>query len=85
MLFPAVNDLTNENMNRYGLVIAVAKCARKLTDMENSERENADAYVVKEFSDKYSSRKENKEEKAVIEAINKIYDGEYSVRIPGIK
>ena len=39
MLYPTVQDLTNENVNRYMLVIATAKCARHLIDKANDEHE----------------------------------------------
>lgn len=83
MIYPSIEELTNENVNRYALVIATAKCARSITDeyvrqkkiAENQIANNKDAdkclasYITKELCD----------EKAVRIAINRIKEGEYSV------
>ena len=39
MLYPNVQDLTNDKVNRYKLVIATAKGARHIIDKANAERE----------------------------------------------
>ena len=41
MLYPNVQNMTSDKVNRYMLVIATAKCARKITDMMSEEREAA--------------------------------------------
>ena len=38
MLYPTVQDLTNDKVNRYKLVIATAKCARHIIDKANEEQ-----------------------------------------------
>lgn len=40
MLYPNVQEMTNDKINRYMLVIAAAKCARRITDkvLEEAER-----------------------------------------------
>ncbi|MBQ4317187.1 MAG: DNA-directed RNA polymerase subunit omega [Clostridia bacterium] len=82
MLYPTVQELTNDKVNRYKLVIATAKCARHLIDKANDERENEEMYR-NEF-DRYG--KETKTsyellltEKPVSVAVQKLYDGEYNI------
>lgn len=82
MLYPTVQELTNDKVNRYKLVIATAKCARHLIDKANDERENEELHRA-EF-DRYG--KETKTsfevlltEKPVSVAVQKLYDGEYSI------
>lgn len=83
MLYPTVQELTNDKVNRYKLVIATAKCARHLIDKANDEREN-DELHKNEF-DRYSkdNNKSNYElllsEKPVSVAVQKLYEGEYSI------
>lgn len=83
MIYPSIEELTNENVNRYALVIATAKCARSITDeyvrqkkiAENQISGNKDAdkclasYISKELCD----------DKAVRIAINRIKSGEYTI------
>ena len=42
MLYPNVQEMTNDKINRYMLVIAAAKCARRITDKVLEEAELAD-------------------------------------------
>ncbi len=82
MLYPTVQDLTNDKVNRYKLVIATAKCARHLIDKANDERENEEIY--KSEYDRYGKEtKSNYEllltEKPVSVAVQKLYDGEYNI------
>ena len=41
MLYPNVQKMTNDKVNRYMLVIAAAKCARRITDQMTEEAEQA--------------------------------------------
>ncbi len=81
MLHPNVQDLTNEKVNRYSLVIATAKCARHIIDKANEEKELEEQFKTE--GDRFS--KDNKEpdilltEKPVSIAVQKLYDGEYSI------
>ncbi len=82
MLYPTVQELTNEKVNRYKLVIATAKCARHLIDKANDERENEELH--KNEFDRYSKEpKSNYElllsEKPVSVAVQKLYEGEYTI------
>ena len=81
MLYPTVQDLTNEKTNRYKLVIATAKGARHIIDKYNAEHELEEHRKAE--SDRYS--KDFKEddillrEKPVSIAVKKIYDGDYKI------
>lgn len=82
MLYPTVQDLTNDNINRYSLVIATAKCARHIIDKANEERELEEKRRID--TDRFSkdSKSENDillTEKPVSIAVQKLYDGEYTI------
>ena len=79
MIYPAVEELTDHGrINRYMLVIAVAKCARMVTDEYVKQRENAERMITNKETDKSLAsmiRKEYRDDKAVRTAINRIHDG----------
>ncbi len=83
MLYPTVQDLTNDKVNRYKLVIATAKCARHLIDKSNAEREEEEARRVE--ADRFSKDAKASDsdilltEKPVSLAVQKLYDGEYTI------
>ena len=82
MLYPNVQDLTNDKVNRYKLVIATAKCARHLIDKANEELVSEELYkadgdrLVKEAK---SDSEILLNEKPVSIAVQKLYDGEFSI------
>lgn len=75
MLYPSVQDLTNNNVNRYMLVIAAAKGARYITYKQNQDEEYND--IRKELDKNYVEDDPN--EKAVSTAVNKFQKGDFSV------
>ncbi len=80
MLYPTPDELSRGKYNRYTLVVAAAKCARKVTDEYVKQRENAEKLISNKETDKSLAsmiRKEYRDEKAVTVAINSILDGEY--------
>ena len=82
MLYPNVQDLTNEKVNRYRLVIATAKCARHLIDKANDERELEELRRLE--TDRFGKESKNENdillfEKPVSLAVQKLYDGEYTI------
>lgn len=82
MIKPTIADLTKDEMNRYELVIAIAKCARRVTDEYVEQRERADRMIANRETDKPLAAligKEYRDEKAVKTAINRFYDGQYQV------
>jgi DNA-directed RNA polymerase subunit K/omega len=82
MIKPTIADLTKDEMNRYELVIAIAKCARRVTDEYMEQRERADRMIANRETDKPLTSligKEYRDEKAVKTAINRFYDGQYQV------
>ena len=83
MINPSVDELTQQNRyNRYTLVIAVAKCARMVTDEYVSQRENAERMLANKETDKSLAaliKKDFRDEKAVRIGINRLYNGEYRI------
>ncbi len=81
MLYPNVQDLTNDKVNRYKLVIATAKCARHITDKANAEREYEELRRIE--NDRFGKDSKNDDsllsEKPVSVAVQKLYDGEYKI------
>lgn len=83
MLHPTIDELTNQEFNRYEIALATAKCARMFTDeyvkqKEAAERamgnsKDADRSVINKLN------KEYREEKAVKNALTKIKAGEYKL------
>ena len=65
---PSVEEMTNEELNRYELVIATAKCARLITDEYVEQRAYAEKHVERKETDKSISAlidKDLRDEKAV--------------------
>lgn len=83
MIYPSVTELTKDGeINRYELVIATAKCARKITDEYVAQRELAEKAVANKETDKTVSAlltKEFRDDKAVRTAINRLQSGEYEI------
>ena len=83
MIYPSVDELTQNNKyNRYTLVIAVAKCARMVTDEYVAQREAAERMLANKETDKSLAsliRKDFRDEKAVRIAINRLYQDEYRI------
>ncbi len=75
MLYPSVQDLTNNDVNRYMLVIAAAKGARYITYKQNEEDEYGE--LRREFDKSYADEDPN--EKAVSLAVNRFQKGDFSV------
>lgn len=82
MIYPSIEDLTKGKYNRYELVIATAKCARIVTDEYIKQRETAEKLIADKQTDKSLSsmiRREHRDEKAVKNAINRLYTGEFVI------
>ncbi|MBQ7125400.1 MAG: DNA-directed RNA polymerase subunit omega [Clostridia bacterium] len=83
MIYPSVDELTNNNKyNRYTLVIAVAKCARMVTDEYVSQREHAERMLANKETDKSLAaliKKDYRDEKAVRIGINRLHEGQYRI------
>ncbi|MBQ8498074.1 MAG: hypothetical protein IJ489_11565 [Clostridia bacterium] len=87
MINPSIEQLTQGKFNRYALVIATAKCARIVTDEYVKQREAAEKIL--EDKDKKSDKtlasmidKDIRDNKAVENAVQRLYRGEFSVIIP---
>ena len=94
MIYPSIDDLTKGGVyNRYELVIATAKAARIITDAEVEKKEEMEKNAAKESPQANSiysrmeigmidERRDDKlDEKAVKIAIQKIYNGEFLIKI----
>lgn len=83
MLYPTINELTRGKFNRYELALATAKCARLITDEYVKQREFAEKSMTgNKDTDKPLMAmidKEYRDEKAVKNAISRIYNGEYII------
>lgn len=82
MIYPSIDDLTKGKYNRYELVIATAKCARLVTDEYIKQRETAEKLIADKQTDKSLSsmiKREYRDEKAVKNAINRLYSGEFNI------
>ncbi len=83
MITPSLDSLTQDNKyNRYTLVIAVAKCARKVTDEYVAQREEAERMLANKETDKSLAaliKKDYRDEKAVRIGINRLSNGEYVI------
>lgn len=83
MLHPTFNELSKDKFNRYQLAIAAAKCAREVTDEYVSQREAAEkSQTGNKETDKPVNTmidQQLKDEKAVKIAIERIYNGQYTI------
>ena len=85
MIYPSINDLTQGKFNRYTLVIATAKCARLVTDEYVKQREYAESMIASRETDKSllsMIKREFRDEKAVKNAIDRLYGGEFKISPP---
>lgn len=79
---PSVEEMTTEDINRYELVIATAKCARIITDEYVAQRAYAEKLVEQKGTDKPISAlidKDLRDEKAVKNAVAKLKAGAYKI------
>ncbi len=83
MLHPTIDELTNQDYNRYEIALATAKCARMITDEYVRQREAAEkSAALNKDTDRSLINKINKEfreEKAVKNALTMIKSGEYKL------
>ena len=83
MMYPTPDQLSqNGKYNRYTLVVATAKCARKITDEYVKQRENAEKLIANKETDKSIAsmiKKEYRDDKAVDTAIKRLQNGEYAI------
>ncbi|MBQ7161099.1 MAG: hypothetical protein IJR90_05275 [Clostridia bacterium] len=83
MMYPTPDQLSNNGKyNRYTLVVATAKCARKITDEYVKQRANAEKLIANKETDKSIAsmiKKEYRDDKAVDTAISRLQNGEYVI------
>ncbi len=71
MIYPSIEEITKGQYNRYSLVIATAKGARKILDEELAEKDL--------HKEEKSTKKDAVEEKSVKKAIRMLTNGEMKV------
>ncbi len=82
MIYPTIDQLTNGELNRYELVVGVAKCARIVTDEYIEMRNKAQKLIDNHETDKPLSAlidPEYKDKKAVKIAIGQLLDGRFKL------
>ena len=79
MLYPSIQQLTEDKINRYALVMGTAKCARHVTDLINKEKELAAANIARDL--KFDSEEEGNYDKSVTIAIKRIYEHKYNLKL----
>jgi DNA-directed RNA polymerase omega subunit len=83
MLHPTIDELTNQDFNRYELALATARCARLITDEYVQQKEAAErAMGTSKDADRSVINKLNKEyreEKALKNALTMIKAGDYKL------
>lgn len=79
---PSVEEMTTDELNRYELVIATAKCARIITDEYVEQRAYAEKLIERKETDKPISAlidKELRDDKAVKTAVARLHRGDYNI------
>ena len=82
MIYPSIDEITKGKYNRYTLCIATAKCARIVTDEYVEQRELAEKMLANKETDKSLAsmiKREIREEKAVKNAIKRLYNGDFVI------
>lgn len=82
MIYPSIDEITKGQYNRYTLCIATAKCARIVTDEYVEQRELAEKMLANKETDKSLAsmiKREIRDEKAVKNAIKRLYNGEFVI------
>ena len=85
MIYPTVDQLTKGEFNRYELVVAVAKCARIVTDEYVQMRQEAQRMIDNHETEKSLSAlidPEYKDQKAVKIAIANLEGGRFKMFRP---
>ena len=85
MIYPTIKQLTDDKLNRYELVIGVAKCARIVTDEYIEMRAKAQKMIDNHETEKPLAAlidPEYKDQKAVKIAIAKLQSGRFKLKHP---
>ncbi|MBQ8879587.1 MAG: hypothetical protein IJY69_01945 [Clostridia bacterium] len=83
MIYPTVEQLTEGKLNRYELVVGVAKCARIVTDEYIEMRSKAQKMIDNHETDKNLAQlidPEYKDKKAVKLAIAQLEEGRFKLK-----
>ena len=86
MIHPTIETLAHGELNRYEVVLGVAKCARIVTDEYVEMRAKAQKLIENHMTEKSLAAlidPEYKDQKAVKIAIAKLESGRFSLHKPG--
>ena len=86
MIHPTVDQLAHGELNRYEVVLGVAKCARIVTDEYVEMRAKAQKLIENHMTEKSLAAlidPEYKDQKAVKIAIAKLESGRFTLHKPG--
>ena len=86
MIYPSIQELTQDKFNKYTLVIATAKCARLVTTEYTKQRDVAERMIANKETEKSLAsmiKKEYRDEKAVKNAVVRMKEGDFRVVLPG--
>ena len=86
MIYPTIEQLSKGELNRYELVVGVAKCARIVTDEYIDMRNKAQKMIDNHETEKPLAAlidPEYKDKKAVKIAIAKLEEGRFKLARPG--
>lgn len=86
MIHPTIDELAHGELNRYEVVLGVAKCARIVTDEYVEMRAKAQKMIENHVTEKSLSAlidPEYKDQKAVKIAIAKLESGRFTLHKPG--
>ncbi len=86
MIHPTIEELAHGELNRYEVVLGVAKCARIVTDEYVEMKAKAQKMIENHVTEKSLSAlidPEYKDQKAVKIAIAKLESGRFSLHKPG--
>ena len=86
MIHPTIEQLAHGDLNRYEVVLGVAKCARIVTDEYVEMRAKAQKLIENHMTDKSLASlidPEYKDQKAVKIAIAKLESGRFTLHKPG--
>ena len=82
MIKPSIEELSKGKYNRYELVIATAKCARRVTEEQLERMRENQELQNDRFSSGLVTKKVQNMEKPVKEAISRLYSRDYKIVVP---
>ena len=82
MIYPSIQELTQDKFNKYTLVIATAKCARLVTTEYTKQRDVAERMIANKETEKSLAsmiKKEYRDDKEIFEELYRGYSEKYVI------